>query len=121
MVFVVSDDFQERLRPQANDDVIKHVCREMSETGTVTSGRLKRVRNQLRLEDGVLTKSGRPVVPSRMQKYVVTEFHKVGDAKSHFGMEKTYEHLKQRFYWPNMFESVRNILISSWVQNLSAV
>ena len=110
-IFAISNNFKEQIQSaQDNDSLIQRAKREIAEEGTITAGRLKRVCRQLRMEDGVLTKSGRPVVPGSMQKYVVEEFHKVGDTKSHFGVEKTYELLRERFYWPNMFDSVRNFV-----------
>ena len=53
-------------------------------------------------------KSGRPIVPPPLRKYIVDKFHKI----AHFGSGKTYELLKERFYWPDMFKYVQ-IYISS--------
>ena len=110
-VYSVVDKFKESLcEAQSNDIVIQHALEELSTTGIITAGRLKRVGKQLRVEEGILTKSGRPVVPSSMQKCIVSEFHHCGDVKSHFGIEKTYDLIKSRFYWPNMFQTVTNVL-----------
>ena len=68
----------------------------------VTIGRLKRVQKQLRMENGLLTKSGRPVVPPTLRNYIVTKLHNI----AHFGCEKLYEQLTRRFYWPNMSKYV---------------
>ena len=110
-VLGVSEDFRERLRAaQSNDTVIQRAREDLGSFGHVKAGRLKRVSKQLRIEGDILTKSGRPVIPTSMYKCVIGEFHRVGDIKSHFGVEKTYDVLKTRFYWPNMFETVRNQL-----------
>ena len=110
-VHLVSDNFRERLREaQAEDVVIQRAREDLSSLGHVKAGRLKRVSKQLRMEGDLLTKSGRPVIPSSMYASVIDEYHCVGDVKSHFGVEKTYDLLKTRFYWPNMFETVRNQL-----------
>ena len=112
-VFLVSDDFNEQLRTsQAEDVVVRRAIEDLSTFGHVKAGRLKRVSRQLRIEGDILTKSGRPVIPSSMYEYVVNEFHRGGDAKSHFGVEKTYDILRDRFYWPNMFATVQNQLSS---------
>ena len=110
-VYAVDEGFSEKLRDaQSNDVVIQHALRELSTTGKITAGRLKRVGKQLRVEEGILTKNGRPVIPSSMQKYVVSEFHKCGNVKSHFGIEKTYDLVKTRYYWPNMFQFISNLI-----------
>ena len=102
---------KQRIREaQSSDIVIQHVLEELSTTGVITAGRLKRVGKQLRVEEGILTKSGRPVVPGSMHKCIVSEFHHCGDVKSHFGIEKTYDLIKSRFYWPNMFQTITNFV-----------
>ena len=65
----------------------------------ITTGRLKRVRKQLRVENDMLTKSGRPVLPHSPRKFVVAEIHNI----AHYGIKKTYSLLKDRFYRSNMF------------------
>ena len=95
--------FLDQLREeQAKDDVIAAAARCISESKPISKGRLKRVQNQLRVENGVLKKSGRPVVPASLRNYVLSEIHNTG----HFGVEKTYGLLKDRFYWPNMHKFV---------------
>ena len=81
---------------------------ELQNTGLVSNGRLKRVKRQLRLENRILTKSGRPVIPRSMYNYIINEYHIEGDIRSHLGMEKTYEIIKSRYYWPNMFHHIQN-------------
>ena len=63
---------------QSEDDVIAAATRCISEKKPITAGRLKRVQNQLRVENGVLKKSGRPVVPASLRNFVVSEVHNVG-------------------------------------------
>ena len=53
----------------------------------------------LRLIDGLLEKSGCPVIPPSKRKSDVTEMH----IDIHFGMDKVYQLLKDRYYWPNMY------------------
>ena len=62
--------------------------------------------------NSILTKSGRPVVPPSMFNYVIDAYHKSGEVKSHFGMEKTYAAVKHKVYWPNMFTYIRNYVSS---------
>ena len=54
----------------------------------------------MRIENDLLTKSGRPIsLPSSLRKFIVHEFH----STAHFGSDKIYGLLKQRYYWPNMY------------------
>ena len=47
-----------------------------------------------------------------MYQYIISEYHQGGDIKSHFGIEKTYETIKSRFYWPNMYHHIQNYIAS---------
>ena len=94
-IFVNNDTFKEQLKTeQDNDPLIKIVKTCVREGTRVTQGRLKRVQKQLRIEEEILTKSGRPVVPASLRKYVVDTVHSVG----HFGVDKVYATIKDRFY-----------------------
>ena len=64
---------------------------------------MKRIQLQLRIEDGVLTKSGRPVIPPSLRKLIVTEIHNL----AHFGTDKVYALLKDRYYWPSMYNYIK--------------
>ena len=87
---------------QSADDVIAAATRCILENKVITQGRLKRVQNQLRVENGVLKKSGRPVLPASLRNYVLSEIHNTG----HFGVDKTYGLVKDRFFWPSMYKFV---------------
>ena len=67
-------------------------------------GQLKSVSKQLRIEDQILSKSGRPVVPPSMRKCVITEYHKNG----HVGSEKLFSIMQSGFYWPGMRKYLNN-------------
>ena len=74
----------------------------------ITKGRLKRVQSQLRVEDGILSKSGRPVVPAPLRRFVTSKLHDIG----HYGTGKTYALLKERFFWPGMYGYTENFVSS---------
>ena len=78
----------------------------ISSGDTILIGRLKRIQKQLRIESGLLTKSGRPVIPPKLRKVIVSAYHN----PSHFGTEKVYSLLNKRFYWPNMFNYIRSFI-----------
>ena len=87
---------------QEIDPVIMRAKKQVSENKEVNNGQLRRVRKQLRIEKNVLTKSGRPIIPKSLQHYVTEKVHKCGKLPNHFGIEKTYQILKRRFYWSNI-------------------
>ncbi len=91
---------------QSKDDVIAATKRCIAENKLIDQGRLKRVQKQLRVEDGILKKSGRPVIPATLRNYIVSEIHNTG----HFGVEKTYALLKDRFFWPSMYKYVKTFV-----------
>ena len=100
-------DFHDQLKNEQNSDRIISYTKSCIENGSpIKEGQLRRVAKQLRVVDGVLTKNGRPVVPPIIRSYVMSEMHKLG----HYGTEKLYDLLKQRFYWPKMYGYVKNFV-----------
>ena len=105
----LNENFKQQMKlEQDNDPVIKLAKTSIREGDVIKEGRLKRVQQQLRVENDILTKSGRPVVPSALRKYIVERVHKV----AHFGIDKIYALIKDRFYWPNMYAYVSMIVKS---------
>ena len=101
------DRFREQLHTEQEIDPVIRAARDRVSVGEkITEGRLKRVQSQLRIEDGLLTKSGRPVVPAPLRSFVTSHLHDTG----HWGTEKTYALLKDRFFWSNMSKQIQNIL-----------
>ena len=98
------DNFVDQLKEeQAKDPYTQSTKDVIQSSRKVTIGQLKRVQHQLRIIDDVLSKSGQPVLPPTLRKLVVTEYHNI----SHFGTDKVYALLKERFYWPNMYQYVK--------------
>ena len=99
---VSTNRFLSQVNEQQNlDPVISIVKRYVTNNEKIPQGRLKRVQNQLRIDgDGILKKSERTVVPASLRPFVLNEIHNV----AHFGVDKTYALLKERFYWPSMFK-----------------
>ena len=115
-MFSNDDNFVDQLKEEQAKDPYIHSTKDVIQSSRkVTIGRLKRVQHQLRIIDGVLTKSGQPVLPPTVRKLVVTEYHNI----SHFGTDKVYALLKERFYWPNMYQYVETFYC--WLSNLSKV
>ena len=84
---------------QSKDPLIQEALQHVHNNSKITTGRLKRVQQQLRIEKDILTKSGHPIIPRSLRKLVVGEYHNI----AHFGTDKVYNLLKDRFYWPNMY------------------
>ena len=104
-MFVDNDHFLDQLKEEQTKVPYIRSTKDTIESNTkVTVGRLKRVQHQLQIIDGVLTKSGRPVLPPALRKLVVGEYHNI----SHFGTDKVYALLKERFYWPSMYQYVKS-------------
>lgn len=93
---------------QQKDATISSSLKEISANNKILQGRLRRVQKQLRVEEGLLTKSGRPVIPPSLRKIIVKEYHNI----AHFGIDKIYSLLKDRFYWPNMYAYVQSFISS---------
>ena len=51
-----------------------------------------------------LAHKGRLFVPMTLVPTVLHEFH---DARGHFGVNRTYAMIAERYYWPRMGDSVR--------------
>ena len=108
--------FRERFLSEQDADPLIRMARDIVLQGEkIIAGRLKRVQSQLRVENGILLKSGRPVVPAPLRSFVTSHLHDIG----HWGVEKTYALLKDRFYWPGMYVQLHRKL-RQHLQNLSA-
>ena len=104
---VENSTFLAQLRQEQNTDpLISRAKRLVAAGEVILQGRFKRVQNQLRVEDDVLTKSGRPIVPASLRRFVLSEIHNV----AHFGTDKAYALIKERFFWPNMYGHVKRFV-----------
>ena len=84
--------------------MISAAKQQISQRQKVDNGQLKRVARQLRVENDVLTKYGRPVLPPSMRRHVIAEYHNSG----HLGPEKLTKIMTSRFYWPGMAIYLKN-------------
>ena len=101
--------FLEQVRLEQNEnETISILKRKLKENATIDQGRYKRVQKQLRIENGILTKSGRIVIPPCMRQHVTGIYH----STAHHGFEKLYPVLKERFYWPSMNVFIQNFINS---------
>ena len=93
-VAIENTNFSDQICGEQCSDPIISMAKHLILNGLeITAGRLKRLRKQLRVENDMLTKSGRPLLPPSLRKFVVAEIHNV----AHYGTEKTYSLLKGSF------------------------
>ena len=65
-------------REQGKDYIISDAKQKILDGIKVTYRRLRHVRKQLRIENDILTKNGRPMVPGPLRKFVTQEMHRTG-------------------------------------------
>ena len=104
-VFTTGDNFMQQLKcEQGNDPVIRDATDKLLRGIKIETGRLRHVQKQLRIENDILTKNGRLIIPKALRPFIVQELHK----GIHPGGENLYKLIQTRFYWPNLFRYVRN-------------
>ena len=106
-------NFTEQLFEQQKDAIIRSLKLNIETGVPVQEGQLKRVAKQLRIEHGILTKNGRPILQPSLRQFVISEMHRLG----HCGIEKVYSLLKQRFYWPRMCHCLSNHVTQCMICN----
>ena len=75
----------DQVRNEQDSDIsIADVKQKIKHGENITTGRFKRVQKQLRIEDGILTKSGRHVIPASMRKFVTQTYHSI----AHLSIDK---------------------------------
>ena len=72
--------------------------------------RLGRYKNygQLHMQEDLLTKSGRVVVPSSLRYQVTKDFHTL----HHWGVSNTYKEIRTNYYWPGMEDYIKQYCAS---------
>ena len=104
-VFTEGENFKDQLREEQRNDAVIADAKDKVESGVkIDKGRFRHVQKQLRVEDGILMKSGRQVVPPNLRRFITEQLH---DA-AHSGSGKLYETIQKKFYWPNLYRYVQN-------------
>ena len=47
----------------------------------------------------------RLLIPKHLRIFVVKQYH---DQNGHVGVQKTFDSIRQKFYWPNLFKEIHN-------------
>ena len=93
-ILMQGENFMQQLREeQANDPIILDAIDKVRDGVKLSKGRFQHIQKQLQREGGILTKSGRPVVPHVHRKYVPEKMH----GECHIGSEKFYDRISRKF------------------------
>ncbi|CAF3516564.1 unnamed protein product [Rotaria socialis] len=72
--------------------------------------------NDYFLEDNMLMKKSSPPVPfvpkGRIRSDIIKIYHDTPANGAHFGRNKTTHKIRQRYFWPNMIDDIRNYVKS---------
>ena len=100
------DDWKELIRrEQFNDKTIDTARRQLESTNSIKRGRFKNY-SQMFLQDGLVVKSGRIMVPNSLKYQVTRDYHD----EDHWGVENTYKRISEKYYWPNMKQYVNEYI-----------
>ena len=95
-------------REQRREASINIAIEQLEEKNNISLGRFKYYK-QLAMQDGLLTKSGRILVPSCL-RYQITkkDFHNT----NHWGVTNTLKEISKQYYWTNMKNYVEQFCAS---------
>jgi hypothetical protein len=104
-VYSISGDrlFIERLKAEQIQDIaIRNAVGQISRSGKCTDGKFKSF-DRMAVDDGLLVRGRRIVVPVSMQRDVIRQIH---NAK-HMGIDSTVADVKESFWWEGLAASVQ--------------
>ena len=84
-------------KEQKDDKVLKYVMKKLTEKRKVNKGPFRNIKG-LHIQDGVLKKGCRIVIPEKIQRHIIDELH----GQYHQGIENTTILIKSRFWWKKM-------------------
>ena len=76
----ISDFYEKIKEEQKKDFAISYALKQIADEGLAKKGCFKKIKNQLRVQDDLLTKSGRVIIPRTLRKYLTQIYH---DSLSH--------------------------------------
>ena len=92
---------------QKKEKSIQMAIEQLERQNNIKLGRYKN-NKQMIMQKGLLTKSGRIVVPSSLQYQVTKDFHSL----HHWGMTNTHTEIAKNYYWSGMEEYIRQYCAS---------
>ena len=102
------DEWKELLRrEQSRDSTIEVAKQQLTSIEQIKRGRFKRF-GQMFLQDDLVVKSGRILVPNSLKYQITRDFHE----QDHWGTENTYKNIAAKYYWPNMKRYVKEYVDS---------
>ena len=107
-VYQVSDEeseFTKDLREAQKDDLVtSRAMEEINNNGNIRTGQFKRY-SQMKIRSGLLYRGRRIVIPRSCREMALCLVHNA----SHSGVHRTYEDLRERFFWRGMFSDTVEI------------
>ena len=105
---------------QASEAWVAPIVAFLKDPTTSVGKHIRRAARAYELKDGVLYRKARTeeggqtlalVVPRSSRREVLQALHD-HPTSGHLGVKKTYSRIRTRFYWPKMFKTVRNYVLS---------
>ena len=84
-------------KEQRRETNINIAIEQLENNNNIKKGRFKYYK-QLSMQDNLLMKSGRIMVPSSLRFQVTKDFHCI----NHWGVTNTHNEISKEYYWPNM-------------------
>ena len=100
-------DIEKIKKFQKEDKALRFVVKKLEEQKKINKGPFRNIRF-LHIEDDVLKRGERIVIPEKLQREVVDELH----GQYHSGAENTVIMVKSRFWWRRMTSQIEN-----WVRD----
>ena len=85
------------MNEQRKEPSINIAIEQLEKDNNISQGRYKYY-HQLSMQNNLLTKSGRIVVPSSLRYQITKDYHKT----NHWGVTNTYNEISKDYYWTNM-------------------
>ena len=105
---------------QAKEEWLEPLLAYLKDPSLPATRQTKRAAHHYELEDGVVYRRVRTdgenhhlalVVPRQLRQEVLESLHDHKTA-GHLGLRKTWQKIRTRFFWPKMFKSVQNYVLS---------
>jgi hypothetical protein len=87
---------------QTHDPTIETARQQLMSENNIMQGRFKNF-GQMFLQDGLVVKSGRILVPDSLKYQITRDFHET----DHWGADNTCREVAKKYYWPNMKQYVK--------------
>ena len=95
------------IKEQRREPSINIAIEQLEKNNNISQGRFKYY-HQLSMQNDLLTKSGRIIVPSSLRYQITKDYH----STNHWGVTNTYNEICKDYYWTNMKNYVEQFCAS---------